>query len=144
MTRILRWVRREFLSSRFVAFLVAGGLAALVNIGSRVLLAGVMPYIPSIVVAYVIGMMLAFLLNRKFVFGSSDRGVARELLIFAGVNLLAIAQTVLVSTISAWYLLPPMGVEPELAETLGHIAGVMVPAFTSFLGHKYWTFRESR
>ena len=41
---------------------------------------------------------------------------------------------------------PYMPLEGEqavaLAETLAHIAGIMLPVFTSYLGHKYLTFRE--
>jgi len=142
--RLVRWLSQEFLSGRFVGFLLAGGSAALVNMGSRIALSSVMRYVPAIVLAYVIGMGVAFVLNRLFVFGSSERGVKREVLLFAVVNGLAILQTVGVSVGLAWYCLPLLGVEGDLAETLGHVVGVMVPAFTSFLGHKYWTFARRR
>ena len=35
----------------------------------------------------------------------------------------------------------PLGIDRFAAE-LAHAVGVMVPVFTSYLGHKHWSFRE--
>jgi len=50
--------------ARFIGFLAAGGAAAVVNILSRIVLNWAMPYELAIVVAYVVGMTTAYLLNR--------------------------------------------------------------------------------
>jgi putative flippase GtrA len=86
-------------------------------------------------------MATAYLLNRFLVFGPGDRGVPGEILAFALVNLLAVAQTLAISLLLAYYVLPALGVIQH-SETLAHVVGVIVPVFTSFVGHKYWTFRN--
>jgi putative flippase GtrA len=56
------------------------------------------------------------------------------------VNLVAILQTWAISVCLAFYVLPSMVVtlyEREIA----HAVGVAVPVFTSYIGHKRWSFR---
>ncbi len=125
----------------FLRFVAAGGVAAAVNVLSRIGYSEVMPYAAAVVVAYLTGMATAYLLNRLLVFGPGDRGIPGELAAFALVNLLAVAQTLAISLALAYYALPALGVV-EHAETLAHLVGVIVPVFTSFVGHKYWTFRK--
>ena len=124
----------------FPRFLVAGGIAALANMGSRWLLDFVLPYVPSIVLAYLVGMVTAFLLNRRFVFTGAGNALRQQVLWFTLINLAAVAQTLLVSVALAWYLLPWLGWRWQ-PETVAHVVGVMVPVFTSYLGHKRFSFR---
>jgi len=124
----------------FPRFLVAGGIAALVNMGSRWLLDLVLPYVPSIVLAYLIGMLTAFLLNRRFVFAPAVNGLGRQVSWFVAINVAALAQTVVVSLLLADYLLPAIGWTWQ-SDTIAHVTGVMVPVFTSYVGHKRLTFR---
>jgi putative flippase GtrA len=124
----------------FPRFLVAGGLAALANMGSRWLLDLVLPYVPSIVLAYLVGMTTAFLLNRRFVFTASGNGLWRQVGWFTAINIAALAQTVLVSLLLSRWLLPAIGWTWQ-AETIAHVVGVIVPVFTSYVGHKRLTFR---
>jgi len=128
-------------ASGFIRFVLAGGFAALVNVVSRLGYSELMPYAAAVVIAYLTGMATAYLLNRFLVFGPGDRGVPGEMLAFALVNLLAVAQTLAISLLLAYYALPTIGVVQH-AETIAHVVGVIVPVFTSFVGHKYWTFRN--
>lgn len=125
--------------SRFVLFVLAGGTAALVNILSRIVLNWVMPYEVAIIVAYLCGMTTAYLLNRRFVFASSGRGVASEYTRFALVNLAAVAQVWIVSVGLARLIFPAIGFTWH-AETVAHVIGVAIPVFTSYLGHKHFSF----
>ena len=129
--------------SGVVRFLLAGGVAALVNVLSRLLYSEVAPYAAAVVAAYVTGMATAYVLNRWLVFGPGDRGMPGEVAAFVVVNLVAVAQTLVISLALAYYVLPAIGVVRH-AETIAHVAGVVVPVFTSFVGHKYWTFRNHR
>jgi putative flippase GtrA len=133
-------VIRHFFSRQFVAFLLTGGLAALVNFGSRILLNRWMSYSNAVIVAYVIGMITAFVLARIFVFRRSSNGMRRSALIFTAVNIVAVAQTWLISMLLAYHLLPWAGVTRFVPE-IAHAAGVIFPVFTSYLGHKFWSFR---
>jgi len=124
---------------RFALFVVAGGIAALVNIASRIALNLVMPYEVAIVVAYVCGMTTAYALNKLFVFERSGRAVTDEYVRFTLVNLVAVAQVWLVSVGLARLLFPAVGFTWH-AETVAHVIGVIVPVFTSYLGHKHFSF----
>lgn len=125
---------------RFALFIVAGGIAALANFGSRIALSEVIPYVPAIMVAYCIGMTTAFVLNRAFVFTSASNSIAHQATWFVLVNVAAVTQTVLVSLLFARVLFPRMGVTFH-SETIAHAIGVVLPVFTSYLGHKHFSFR---
>ncbi|WP_369039635.1 GtrA family protein [Stenotrophomonas maltophilia] len=127
------------LTRQFIMFLLVGGLAAAVNFGSRIALGTVLNYVPSIVVAYCLGMATAFVLNRAFVFKSASNALHHQAAWFVAINGLAVIQTVLVSLVLARWALPGLGVEQH-AETIAHAVGVAVPVVTSYFGHKYFSF----
>ncbi len=129
-----------FRSRQFIAFLVTGGIAAAVNFGSRILLTPWLGFGTSVVVAYLIGMATAFLLARAFVFTESKQSVHQSALWFVAVNALAVAQTWALSMALAYWALPGLGVT-RFVEEIAHAVGVVVPVFTSYLGHKHFSFR---
>jgi putative flippase GtrA len=86
-------------------------------------------------------MTVAYLLNKQLVFDASGRGVTTEYLRFALVNLFAVAQVWIVSVGLARLLFPAIGFAWR-AETVGHVIGVMVPVFTSYLGHQHFSFAK--
>lgn len=128
---------------QFILFVLAGGIAAVVNILSRLVLNLVMPYEISIAVAYICGMTTAYLLNKMFVFAASGRQVSNEYMRFTLVNIVALAQVWLVSVGLARLLFPAIGFGWH-SETVAHIIGVIVPVFTSYLGHKHFSFAVDR
>ena len=125
---------------RFALFVGAGGTAAIVNIASRIVLSFAMPYEVAIVVAYLFGMTTAYALNKLLVFERSGRTVADEYLRFSVVNAIALAQVWAVSVGLARFVFPWAGFTWH-AETVAHVVGVIVPVFTSYLGHKHFSFR---
>ena len=133
-------LRKLSLKSEFAGFLVAGGLAALANVGSRMLLSQFASYPVAIVLAYLVGMITAFLLMRGQVFGTRGKRLSSEITAFVVVNVLAVLQTLVVSLAIAYYVLPWIGIQQH-AEVIAHLVGVAVPVITSYYGHKYWTFR---
>jgi putative flippase GtrA len=128
---------------QFLLFLLAGGVAALANFASRIALSLVMPYVPAIVLAYLIGMTTAFALNRAFVFTGAASPIAQQAWRFALVNLAAVAQTLAISLLLARWALPALGIVAH-AETLAHAVGVVVPVFTSYFGHRHFSFAAAR
>jgi len=135
------WLKHQFFSSTFVKFIAAGGAAAIVNFSSRIGLSVFLDYATAIVIAYLIGMLTAFILNRLFVFQTRSNKAARQLFYFTLVNLFAILQTLVVSLLLARIVLPSMGIE-QWVEEIAHLVGISVPVFTSFLGHKYLSFKK--
>ncbi len=131
---------KTFVSKQFLAFLCTGGFAAAVNFGSRIFFNQFMSFSSAIVLAYIMGMITAFILAKLFVFKESRHSSAKSAFYFVIVNLAAIAQTWIVSVVLAFNILPSLGVSLYVEET-AHFVGVVVPVFTSFLGHKYLSFR---
>lgn len=128
-------------SARFLRFVLAGGIAAAANYGSRFGFSVFLPYPVAIVLAYLVGMATAFALNRAFVFQEATNSVGNQALWFTVVNLAAVAQTLAISLALAWWLLPAMGIERHV-EAIAHAVGVAVPVVTSYLGHRRFTFRR--
>lgn len=131
---------QQFKSRQFLAFLVTGGLAASVNFGSRILYSLRFDFSVAIVLAYVTGMITAFVLAKLFVFKDSRQALHRSVMYFFLVNLVAVAQTWVISLALAYYGLPAMGLRSFVPE-MAHAVGVAVPVFTSYLGHKHLSFR---
>lgn len=131
---------RQFASQEFIRFLVTGGIAALVNFFSRIVLNLWLSFSTSIILAYLIGMVTAFSLVKFFVFTSSTQSLASSAGRFVAVNVVAIAQTWLVSMAFDRYLLPWIGIT-QFSHEIAHAIGIGVPVFTSYLGHKHWSFR---
>lgn len=123
-------------------FLVAGGIAAAVNFGSRIVLSEWLHFVPAIVIAYCLGMVIAFILNRLLVFQKAANALKHQIAWFVLVNLTAMVQTVSISLVLARWLLPALGINFH-NETLAHAVGVAAPLVTSYFGHKYLSFSSS-
>jgi putative flippase GtrA len=121
-------------------FLVAGGIAAVANYGSRFGFSAWFSYPVAIVLAYLVGMTVAFALMRRYVFEGGGKPLGPQIVRFAGVNALAVVQTLVVSLVLARWVLPVVDVTRH-AEAIAHAVGVAVPVVTSYFGHKLATFR---
>lgn len=126
---------------QFLYFVLTGGVAAIVNISSRIVLNHWMTYVVAIAVAYVIGMLTAFVLNRLFVFKETVNPLHHQAFWFIMVNLAAVLQTLLVSLGLAHLLFPAIGFHWH-PDTVAHAFGVAFPVLTSYLGHKHLSFRS--
>ncbi|MDQ0622017.1 MULTISPECIES: GtrA family protein [Paraburkholderia] len=141
MTRAHSVVKQTFISKDFLMFLLTGGFAAAVNWGSRIVYNIWMPYSAAIVVAYITGMITAFVLAKLFVFTKNTQSTAKSVFFFTLVNLVAVLQTWGVSVGLAYYVFPSIGLNWH-ARDIAHLIGVIVPVFTSFIGHKKWSFKQ--
>lgn len=131
---------RHFASRQFLVFLLTGGFAAAVNLGSRIVYSHWLAFSPAVILAYLTGMVTAFVLARLFVFQTSTQSMRRTVLFFVLVNVLAVLQTWGISMAMRYWALPALGVV-RFADIIAHGCGVVVPVFTSYLGHKHWSFR---
>lgn len=132
--------RRPPLSKRFVKFVMVSGVAAVANVGSRIVFGLWMGYVPSILLAFCVGLSTAFVLNRRFVFRETVNPLHHQAFWFIVVNLAAVLQTLLVSLLLARWFFPTINFHWH-TETVAHAFGVAVPVITSFLGHKHLSFR---
>ncbi len=129
-----------FAAGRFTQFLLAGGIAAGVNYGSRFLFDIWFSYPTAIVLAFLAGVTTGFILMRQHVFDGRGKPLGRQIVFFTLVNVLALAQTLVVSLLLARWLFPAIGVERH-AEDIAHLIGVAFPIITSYLGHRHATFK---
>ena len=120
-------------NSQFLRFLVAGGTAAVVNYGSRFVWSLFMPFWAAVIVAYACGIVTAFVLSKLFVFTDSVHSTQRSAVYFVLVNLVAAAQTWVISLVLVNWM----------PEWFAHGVGVAFPVFTSYIGHKRFSFRSA-
>ncbi len=127
---------------QMAAFIATSGVAALANFVSRAAFSVFLPFALAIVAAFCVGLGTAFLLNRRYVFTDGTDTAAQQFVRFTAVNLIGLAQTLGISLLLANYLLPYFGWNWHAAE-VAHAVGIAVPIVTSFLGHKYFSFRRA-
>ncbi len=132
---------RIFVSRQFFTFLLTGGAAAVVNFAARILYNRFVSFSEAVTLAYLTGMATAFILAKLFVFKNSRRSMFQSALLFTVVNVFSFAQTWIVSMTLAYHALPALGVH-RFHKTIASFAGISLPVFTSFVAHKYISFKE--
>ncbi|PWY57012.1 hypothetical protein DGG96_01215 [Legionella qingyii] len=132
---------RHFKSKQFITFIVAGAIAVTVNFCSRIFYSYEFSFSLSIILAYITGMIASFILGKLFVFKNSQQTFLRSILFFILINLIGMLQTWLVSLFLAYHILPALGIKSFTLE-IAHAIGLVFPTFTTYLGHKFFTFRE--
>ena len=130
----------HFISKQFSTFLLTSSVAAILNFTSRIVYNHWVNYSTAILLAYISGMTAAFILAKLFVFTESQQSMYLSATIFTFVNLIAALQTWGISLWMALYILPWLGITHFVLE-IAHAAGILAPIFTSYLGHKYGSFR---
>jgi energy-coupling factor transport system substrate-specific component len=120
-------------------FLIAGGIAALVNWLVRFPVELVLPYFAALLVATCIGMTCGFLLYRAWVFPGSARPLRQQIRDFIIVNLTGQATMLAVAALVR-QLLISVAVWTVLAGASAHALGIAVGAIVNYLGHRHVTF----
>lgn len=120
-------------------FLLAGGTAAAVNWLVRFPLSTVMPFVPAVLLAAAIGMLVGFVLYRHVVFTGSTRPLMHQLRDFLVVNL---ATMVVVALLSAGLLSLALRLDIALgaAEAGAHALAIGFGAVLNYAGHSLATF----
>jgi putative flippase GtrA len=132
---------RHFLTRQFATFVLVGGTAAFFNWASRLIFSFWFSFQVSVVLAYMIGMTLAFYLNRIYVFNRSDRPIARQARDFIFTNIVFLP-VVLCSSVLLEKMLRSVGIN-LYTEAIAHGFSVALPAVLSFLLYKFVAFRET-
>ncbi|MEO6804913.1 MAG: GtrA family protein [Edaphobacter sp.] len=127
---------------RFVTFAVTGGIAAVCNLVARFLMSRVMRYELAVLFSYLVGMIVAFVLARSYVFEKSATEWHAQLRRFTIVNVFAFAQVWLVSVGLVRLVFPWMAFHWH-PEDVGHLIGVASPVFVSYYAHKHFSFRQT-
>lgn len=130
-----------FISWQFVKFLAVGGVGALAHWLARFAFEAFMGFGAAVVLAFMVGLTVAFVLNRFFVFPRSARPVRDEMIIFTIVNAASFPVVVGISFFLGTFVLPKF-LSLEIAKALGHGVGVLSPVFVNFVAHKLITFKS--
>jgi len=129
-----------FKSQRFIKFIIVGGIAAALNFLSRILFSQFVSFRLAVILAYLVGMITAFILAKRFVFEESQQSTHKQFYYFTLVNGLAIIQIWVVSVGLAEYIFPAINFT-FFREEVAHLIGITIPVFTSYIGHKKLSFR---
>jgi putative flippase GtrA len=125
---------------QFIKFLISGTISTLINLFVRFCLSFFISYPAAIIISYLIGMMTSYIIFKMWVFQSQRHNLLQQLGYYLVINLLGLAQTIFVSLWLFHYIFTGInGI--ILRETLSHIIGLSVPIVSSYIGHKYLTFR---
>jgi putative flippase GtrA len=89
--------------------------------------------------AYLVGMTVAYLLNRVFVFPSSSRAISSQAIEFFLVNV-GFLPVVWASAIFFRWVLISLGMT-MFVDGIAHALALAVPMFATFLIYKFKTFR---
>lgn len=127
---------------RIASFTICGGIAAICNLSARFLLSRVTRYEFAVLFAYLIGVVVAFVLARSFVFEKSGSGWHGQLARFAIVNVFGFAQVWLISVGLARLVFPSMAFHWH-PEDVAHLIGVASPILVSYYAHKHFSFRSA-
>ena len=125
---------------QFILFIITGGASAIINIFSRIILSNFFRFEIAILISYGIGMIIAFILAKRFVFLNSNKSIKKSFPAFALVNLISVLQTFFVSILIKSCLLI-LFKNLSIIELISHTCGLGILVFTSFYGHKYITFK---
>lgn len=127
----------------FAAYIVVGSTSSAVNIGARMLFDRFMSYEAAIIFAFIVSVVVAFLLYRRFVFDVTGPEWPTQFAKFVTVNLFGLVQVFCVSLLLARALFPAIGFTYH-AETIAHVMGVGSPVLTSYFLHKHISFGRGR
>ena len=123
----------------FILFVAAGGFAALGNFVSRIIFNFWFSFEVSVVLAYLIGMITAYILTKIFVFKAKSVGLVSSSIKFTIVNILAVLQTYFISVYLYYWL--NNNINFDYNKEIAHFVGIAFPVITSYIGHKYYSFK---
>ena len=103
----------------FPRFLIAGGIAAAANFGSRFVFSIFFSYAFAVFLAYLVGMVVAFLLMRGHVFNASNGSLVPQVAKFFGVNVFGL--------VDALNTMVPALANPSSVVMMGSLYGLVSP-----------------
>lgn len=127
-------------SKQFSFYILSGGVAGLLNWGSRFIFSEFLSFEVAIALAFTVGLLSGFILMRIYVFQGVTKPILPQFSKYLIINFFALIQTFLVSIFLARWIMPSFGIV-EYSEGLSHLIGVLTPVMTSYFGHKFVTFR---
>ncbi len=126
---------------QFLLYLAAGTSAFILSFFSRFFFSLFFDYGVAVSCSYLVGALTSFILMKKYVFKASDRALALQIARFTLVNILGFLQVLCISLFLKIKLLPHFNITGHEAEALAHFLGLSTLPFSSYMGHKFLSFR---
>lgn len=146
ITKVQKKRIRVLFNKQFLKFILFGGLSSVINILSRLIISNntTIEYNVSITIAYTLGMIFNFVLNRIFTFSNFNRRIDQQARSFIFV---ALGGLVLVNLSSFLFRIIGQNLFSSIIdltkiETCSHILSIGIVAIYSFFGHKYISFKS--
>ncbi len=120
-------------------FLLAGGLATLLNWLIRFPLSLLLPFDAAVAAAYVFGMFIGFFLYRHWVFPPTASTLSSQVFRFIAVNILGAGVAIVTAPQLATFA-ARSGLSHGASLALGHATALALGALVNYFGHKLVTF----
>jgi len=138
--KLINIFQKEILNNKvrrqFFTYIIIGGFAAFIDFALLFFLTSIMGvyYILSTTIAYPVGALTHFFLNKYLNFKIHDRNLIHQLLIYVIINIFGLGLTlgimyIFVEFFNLWYL-------------LAKVIAILIVVFYSFNMHKSFTFKE--
>ena len=132
--------------STFVRYFGSAFLAMLVNIATRFLYNLFLGFGLSVILSYITGHFVNFILSAKYIFKKDDAlNLKTAFIKFSMVATLGLIAQFLVATLALYFLqnFAPL-LHVEWQKLLAHFCGIGVSFFANFLGHKFFSFKNTQ
>ena len=129
----------QITQNKFVRFVFAGGTSAVFNWGSARLISPYVGLDGAVAVGYLVGIVVAYLLSRRFVFSQSGQTPRMEFVRFCLVNIVSFGIVWAVTALLVRQIFPAIGFAWR-PEAVGHAIGIVSPTIPSYLMHRHFTF----
>ena len=127
-----------YFSKQFIYFLIAGGLSALLNFFTRLILRPHLDIILSATLSYTVALICAFFLYRKFVFPYSTVPINIQGKKFLLIQIACMPIAILIfSLMASFFISIGLGI---YSEPLAHAISIGMPALITFLLYKLFVF----
>lgn len=132
---------RSLLADERVRFLIIGGFNTVLGYGLfaafQISVGHVIGYLGSLYASYILAVVVAFALHRRFTFKVHGTGnIIVDLLRYASVSVVSLV----VNTVALPVLVEIVGLDPLVAQAIT----VVVTTLVSYFGHKFFSFRRTK
>jgi putative flippase GtrA len=129
---------KYYLTRQFFSFIVVGLFAVILHWLARIILSLWFSFPTAVFIAYFIGIIMAYELNKRFVFSEKRTSLA-QFNQFASVNLLFLPIVLLISILAKSSLID-LGITNHV-DKISHGIAVTIPPFATFLIYKFKIFK---
>ena len=136
--KLLMNIFKAFKYREQILFIVCGGIAASINFFSRILLSFYLNLTLSVFFAYILGMLTAYFLFKKFVFLKNKKSKKSSPIFFIVVNFIAVLHIYLMTVLINYVAQSYMGYSNV---TIAHGISLSTSVFLSYYLHKNYTYK---